>query len=466
MVIKLAVIAALGAPAVAVLIFEVLLNATSMFNHSNIRIPLGLDHVLRRFIVTPDMHRVHHSILSRETNSNFGFNLPWWDRLFGTYRAQPTAGHDGMTIGIEQFRDPGELRLDRMLLQPFRDETGRYSLGGRGRRTMSMHRFLPRLALALLLVAAAAWAAVYRDQINLATLDAWLGSLGLWAPIGYVVLYALATVAFAPGAIFALAGGALFGPIWGSLWNLLGATFGATLAFVVARYVVGDWVERKAGGLLKRFIAGVDAEGWRFVAFVQLVPLFPFNLSNYVLGLTRIPLQHYVIATLICMVPGAVAYTWLGYAGRGALTGETDAVRYGLLALGLLAATALLPRLVGRMRASFAWIEATELKRRLDGGEVVAVIDVRGPDEFTGPLGHIAGARNLPVAELDKRLAELAGLERLPLVLVCRTDRRSATAARALRRAGFTQVSVLRRGMQQWNQAGLPVKGRAAVAIA
>jgi sterol desaturase/sphingolipid hydroxylase (fatty acid hydroxylase superfamily) len=110
----------------------VLLNATSMFNHSNIRMPLGLDRVLRWLVVTPDMHRVHHSIASRETNSNFGFNLPWWDRLFGTYRAQPAAGHEGMTIGIEQFRDPRELGLDRMLLQPFRGEAGRYPLGPRG----------------------------------------------------------------------------------------------------------------------------------------------------------------------------------------------------------------------------------------------------------------------------------------------------------------------------------------------
>jgi sterol desaturase/sphingolipid hydroxylase (fatty acid hydroxylase superfamily) len=131
MVIKLTVVAALGAPALAVLIFEVLLNATSMFNHGNVRIPLSLDSVLRWIVVTPDMHRVHHSILSRETNSNFGFNLPWWDRLFGTYRAQPTAGHDGITIGIEQFREPRELRLDRMLLQPFRGDAGRYPLGRR-----------------------------------------------------------------------------------------------------------------------------------------------------------------------------------------------------------------------------------------------------------------------------------------------------------------------------------------------
>ena len=131
MVIKLGVVVALGAPAVAVLIFEVLLNATSMFNHGNVRIPMQLDRALRCVLVTPDMHRVHHSVAPRETNSNFGFNLPWWDRLFGTYRAQPAAGHEGMTIGIEQFREPRELRLDRMLTQPFRDDDRSYALGRR-----------------------------------------------------------------------------------------------------------------------------------------------------------------------------------------------------------------------------------------------------------------------------------------------------------------------------------------------
>jgi sterol desaturase/sphingolipid hydroxylase (fatty acid hydroxylase superfamily) len=129
--IKLGVVAALGAPAAAVLIFEVLLNATSMFNHGNVRLPARLDRVLRWLVVTPDMHRVHHSVVPRETNSNFGFNLPWWDRLLGTYRPQPVAGHEGMTIGIEQFRDPRELRLDRMLLQPFRDDDRSYPLGRR-----------------------------------------------------------------------------------------------------------------------------------------------------------------------------------------------------------------------------------------------------------------------------------------------------------------------------------------------
>ena len=124
MVIKLVVVVALGPSGLAVFIFEVVLNATAMFNHGNVSLPPTLDRIARWFVVTPDMHRVHHSIIPQETNSNFGFNLPWWDRLFRTYRAQPAAGHDGMTIGIEQFRDPSDLRLDRMLLQPLRGTSG------------------------------------------------------------------------------------------------------------------------------------------------------------------------------------------------------------------------------------------------------------------------------------------------------------------------------------------------------
>ena len=131
MVIKLATVAALGPPALGVLIFEVLLNGTSMFNHGNWKLPLGADRVLRLVVVTPDMHRVHHSIVPSETNSNFGFSLPWWDRLFGTYRDQPAAGHDGMIIGIEQFREPADQRLDKMLVQPFRGEVGEYPINRR-----------------------------------------------------------------------------------------------------------------------------------------------------------------------------------------------------------------------------------------------------------------------------------------------------------------------------------------------
>jgi len=129
--IKFMVIAALGPSAAAVLVFEALLNGMAMFNHANAKVPLPVDRVLRLFVVTPDMHRVHHSIAPNETNSNFGFNLSIWDRLFGTYRAQPAAGHEGMTIGIEQFREGRELWLDRLLLQPLRGKAGTYPINRR-----------------------------------------------------------------------------------------------------------------------------------------------------------------------------------------------------------------------------------------------------------------------------------------------------------------------------------------------
>lgn len=119
--IKGAVIAALGAPAFAVLLFEVLLNATAMLNHANGRLPVAIDCWLRWLVVTPDMHRVHHSALARETNSNYGFNLPWWDRLFGTYQDQPAAGHAAMRIGVDGLSGPQELSLRRLLTQPLRD---------------------------------------------------------------------------------------------------------------------------------------------------------------------------------------------------------------------------------------------------------------------------------------------------------------------------------------------------------
>ncbi len=130
--IKLGVVAVLGPPAAAVVIFEVLLNATSLFNHGNVRLPQALDRYLRLAVVTPEMHRVHHSVIPHETNSNFGFNLPWWDRLCGTYRAQPAAGHEAMSIGLTQFRDAKATRLHWMLALPFIGPVGAYPVNRRG----------------------------------------------------------------------------------------------------------------------------------------------------------------------------------------------------------------------------------------------------------------------------------------------------------------------------------------------
>jgi sterol desaturase/sphingolipid hydroxylase (fatty acid hydroxylase superfamily) len=132
MVIKFSAIVVLGTPALAVILFEIILNGMAMFNHGNFFIPLRLDRVLRWFVVTPDMHRVHHSVFPSETNSNYGFNLAWWDRVMGTYRAQPRLGHQGMTIGLNQFRDPSKLTLLWMLILPFVGKQGSYAINRRG----------------------------------------------------------------------------------------------------------------------------------------------------------------------------------------------------------------------------------------------------------------------------------------------------------------------------------------------
>ena len=132
--IKMGAVAALGAPPLAFLLFEVLLNATSMFNHGNVSLPPALDRVLRFVVVTPDMHRAHHSVVPGETNSNFGFNLPWWDRILGTYRDRPAAGHDRMTIGLSQFQEERRQTLPWLLLLPFRGGAGRYPIGRSGSR--------------------------------------------------------------------------------------------------------------------------------------------------------------------------------------------------------------------------------------------------------------------------------------------------------------------------------------------
>lgn len=318
-----------------------------------------------------------------------------------------------------------------------------------------------RIALALILAVAAIWAALNRDRFDPAVIEASIRSLGPWAPLAFIALYALAAAAFVPGAILTLTGGALFGPVLGFAVNLTGASLAATAAFFVARGLAADWVRRKAGPRANRLIAGVEAEGWRFVAFTRLVPIIPFGLLNYALGLTRIAPAQFILATIVFIVPGTLAYTWIGYAGRAALEGNMDAIRHGLIALALLAAVAFLPRLVRRFRREAVvaprWIEVTDLHGALRGGADIAVIDVRGPEEFTGPLGHIAGALNVPVGDFPARMPELTPLRARPIVLVCKTDRRSAAAALILGEAGFPDVRVLRAGMVQWNADGLPI---------
>jgi uncharacterized membrane protein YdjX (TVP38/TMEM64 family)/rhodanese-related sulfurtransferase len=317
---------------------------------------------------------------------------------------------------------------------------------------------LIRVGFALAVAAATAWLLTHRQLVDLATIEPALRALGIWAPVGFIIIYATGTVLFFSGALLSLAGGALFGPIWGTAWNLLGATLGATIAFLLARGIAGAWATRRLGGRLKRLVDGVSAEGWRFVALMRLVPLFPFNLLNYALGLTSISLSAYVLTSFVCMLPGAIAYTWLGYAGRSAAAGNMSALRYGLFGLGVLAMIAFLPRLFRRLRLKEpGWIDAAELQRRLAAHDPVVLVDVRQPEEFIAPPGHLPGAINVPLAELANRTPDLAGRKQ-PIVVVCKTDRRSARAATELRGAGLQDVAVLRGGTDGWHQQGLALE--------
>lgn len=318
------------------------------------------------------------------------------------------------------------------------------------------NKFL-RIALAALLLGGIAAVIAYREQLSTAAIEQWIAGFGMAGPLVFMLFYAIGTVLFFPGSVLTLTGGALFGPVWGTLYNLTGATLGATLAFLTARYLTSAWVERKSGGRLMQLKNGVEAEGWRFVAFVRLVPLFPFNVLNYALGLTRIRLSHYVLTSYLCMLPGAIAYTYLGYAGREAVAGGESAIQKGLLALALLAVVMFLPRLIGRLRHK-PMVTIPELKQRLDNGESLVVLDVRSASEFSGEQGHIAGAINIPLEELANRLEQLAPHEAASIVLVCRTDRRSAKAAQLLGQRGFADVQVAKMGMTDWNKHGYPVE--------
>ncbi len=269
-----------------------------------------------------------------------------------------------------------------------------------------MNTRLPRLGLLVFLAVAIALAWLNRDQLTATAVTAWVERSGMWGPAVFIGIYTIAPALFLPGSILTLAGGALFGPFTGALFSLTGATVGATVAFLIARYLAAEWVERRVSGRLQEIKEGVEREGWRFVAFVRLVPLFPFNLLNYALGLTRLSVQTFAVTSFITMAPGALAYAYLGDAGREAVSGGPDLVRKGLLALALLAAVALLPSLIRRWRRP-GKMSPQQLQTLLSQGESPLVLDVRNPDEFVGELGHITEAVLYPLPELDKKLEEL-----------------------------------------------------------
>jgi len=320
-----------------------------------------------------------------------------------------------------------------------------------------MKNNLIRILVLLFIVAGITLVITYRDQLDATAIQNWIDEAGNAAPLLFMFVYIMGTVFFFPGAVLTLLGGALFGPVLGTFYNLTAATIGSMLSFIVARYLASSWVEKKTGGKLKQLLNGVENEGWRFVAFVRLVPLFPFNLLNYGLGLTKIKFSHYSIASYVFMLPGAFAYTYLGYIGKEAATGGEGLIQKALLALALLALVAFLPRLIGSMRKG-AMLNIANLKQRMDVGEDILLLDVRTAEDYNGEQGHVAGSTLLPLEELEQRIDELNDYYEKTVVCICRTDRKSAKAAQILAEKGFADVHVAKMGMTDWIKNRYPVE--------
>ncbi len=312
-----------------------------------------------------------------------------------------------------------------------------------------MNKHLLLVVTTLVLIFAISIAFYYRDDFSVELIKQWVDQVGWWAPVIFIFIYAAAAILFLPGTIFTFAGGIIFGPVLGVLYNLIGATLGAALSFLIARYLASNLVSQHSAGKLKQLINGVESEGWRFVAFVRLVPLFPFNLLNYALGLTKIRFIEYVLATFIFIIPACIAYTYIGYAGAEAISGGDGIVKTILIAIALLAAAIFLPRFIATVRRGPS-IDVTELKRRL-AQQATLVLDVRTETDFQSK-GHIDQALNIPVELLEQQLSELDNYITQSISIICTTDKRSAKAANILMKNGFQDVRVVQGGMTEWSK--------------
>lgn len=213
-----------------------------------------------------------------------------------------------------------------------------------------------RIAVLVLLVAALAagalWAVQNLDKLDPERIAQSLRSYGALAPLAFIVVRVVAAVLLFPNNVVAIAAGTVFGPFWGTVYNLASATLGAVIAFSIARFVAPGWAANAVKGHAKlaALVQSVEAEGWRAVAFVRLMPLLPYNLLNYALGLTKIRLSHYTAATFVFMIPIDVAYSYFGYAGYQAMTGHGGALRSVLIAVGVFGALLFIPMLVRSYR--------------------------------------------------------------------------------------------------------------------
>jgi uncharacterized membrane protein YdjX (TVP38/TMEM64 family)/rhodanese-related sulfurtransferase len=279
--------------------------------------------------------------------------------------------------------------------------------------------------------------------LDTAVVHAWVKQAGLAGPMLFMALYAIGTVLLVPGPLFLLIGGALYGPVYGTFYSLTGVMIGSAMAFLIARFIASDWLEDKIGGRLKRLKEGVEQEGWRFVAFLRLVPVFPSIIINYALGLTRIKFSHYFITSYICKIPTVAAYVYVGHAGLEAISSTENLIPTMLTGLTLIGFVVFLPRLVVKLRRDPP-MNVEELESILHAGEEVLILDVRNMGDFPGDQQRIAGVCEISIDDLERRLDELAYYTERPIALVSRSEKLSSKAAELLTSNGFAHVRIVK----------------------
>jgi uncharacterized membrane protein YdjX (TVP38/TMEM64 family) len=216
------------------------------------------------------------------------------------------------------------------------------------------HRFLPAgktaALMAMALLGGLGWYGAQTHDLDAGTVAHWLETTGIWGPLIFAAIYAVATMAWVPATVVTVIGGALFGPVWGTIYNLAGATLGAGLAFIVARYAARDWIRERSGERLNQVLEGVEAQGWRFVAFSRLISVLPFSFVNCALGLTRVRFTPYLSASALFMIPSIAAQTYAGYVGRDAMGSPESTPATWLLASTLVGGLLFVPGFVRSWR--------------------------------------------------------------------------------------------------------------------
>ena len=307
----------------------------------------------------------------------------------------------------------------------------------------SLLSLISRLVLALvLLVGIVVFLANY-TALDATKVNTWVKEAGIAGPILFMVVYAVGTVLMVPGPLFLLVGGALYGPLYGTFYSLTGVMVGSAAAFLIARFIAAEWLEAKIGGRLKRLKEGVEQEGWRFVAFLRLVPVFPSIIINYALGLTRIKFSHYFVTSYICKIPTVAAYVYVGHAGLEAVSGTDDLVPIVLIGLTLLGLVLFLPRLIITLRRDPP-MSIEELQSKLSAGVNMLLLDVRKSDELSVKHERVAGIMEIAIDDLEQRLDDLAEYIEKPIALMSRDEKLTAKAAVVLVSNGFAHVRTVK----------------------